>query len=190
MLDKVTDISGDYSIHLRYIHPIWVVKYCKKFEKILKKGKIKSLGSAIQSGCPRILKLMHRFSDIDKIKKSFSIIKKSYPSLYIATECINGFPSETNEEFKETLNVIKEINFDWGFIFPFSLRPGSEAENIIPKTSKNEIFDRMKYASLYLEKIGYNCGSFKNHDILVFSKTKSDIKFDKGARSFCYSTIE
>jgi len=190
MLDRITDISGDYSIHLRYIHPIWVVKHCNNFKKVLKKGKIRSLGSAIQSGNQRILKLMHRFSDIEKIKSSFANIKNVYPDLLIATECINGFPSETREEFKETLDVIKEISFDWGFIFPFSCRPGSKAENIEPKVQKKEILNRMKYAGEYFKKIGYNSSSFKNHNILVFSKTSTGVKLDEGTKSFCFSTIE
>jgi len=190
MLDKVTDISGNYSIHLRYIHPIWLVKYCNNFEKVLEKGKIKSLGSAIQSGNPRILKLMRRFSNVEKIKSSFSKIKDAYPCLLIVTECINGFPSETKEEFEETINVVKEISFDWGFIFPFSCRPGSKAEKIEPKVPKKEILYRMKYAKEYFKKIGYNSSSFKNQNILVFSKTSTKVKFDKGLKSFCFSTIE
>jgi len=190
MLDKITDISGDYLVHLRYIHPVWVVKHCNSFEKVLKKGKIRSLGSAIQSGNPRILKLMHRFSDVEKIKSSFSKIKNVYPDLLIATECINGFPSETREEFEETLNVVKEIGFDWGFIFPFSCRPGSEAENIEPKVSKKEILDRMKHSGDCFKKIGYNSSSFKNHNILVFSKTSMGVKLDEGVKSFCFSTVE
>ena len=123
-------------------------------------------------------------------KNLYKIINKSYPSLYIATECVNGFPSETNEEFIETLNAIKEINFDWGFIFPFSLRPGSEAENIEPKVPKKEIFNRMNYARDYLKTIGYNSSSFKNLNILAFSKTSKDLKLNEGVKSFCYSTIE
>ncbi|KYK21982.1 hypothetical protein AYK24_02975 [Thermoplasmatales archaeon SG8-52-4] len=190
MLDKITDISGDYSIHLRYVHPVWIVKYNNSFDKIIKKGKIISIGSAIQSGNPRILSLMHRFSDIDKIKKSFSIIKNANPGIYLSTECINGFPTETFEEFNDTLTAIKEINFDWGFIFPFSSRPKSEAENINPKVSDKKITIRMKYAFQYLKKIDYNCGFFKNHNILVFSKTNSVLKLNKETRAFCFSTIE
>lgn len=190
MLDKVTDIPGDYSLHLRYIHPTWVVKQCNSFEKVLIKGKIKSLGSAIQSGNPRILKLMHRFSDVEKIKDSFFKIKTAYPNLLMSTECINGFPSETREEFEETLNMVKEIDFDWGFIFPFSCRFGSEAESIESKVPKKVILDRMKYASKYLEKKAYHSSLLKNHNILVFSKSLTNMKFDEGAQSFCFSTVE
>ena len=190
MLDKVTDIPGNYLVHLRYIHPVWLVKHCNSFVNVLKKGKIVSLGSAIQSGNPRILKLMHRYSDVKKIKDSFSKIKNAYPNLLIATECINGFPSETREEFEETLNVVNEIGFDWGFIFPFSCRPGSEAENIKSKIPKKEILNRIKHAREYLKKIGYGSSFIKNYYILTFSKISSDVKLDDGAKSFCFSTIE
>jgi tRNA A37 methylthiotransferase MiaB len=190
MLDKITDISGEYLIHLRYIHPVWLIKHTKEFEKVLKKGKIKSLGSAIQSGSSRVLKLMNRFSDVKKIEDSFYKIKKAYPNLLIATECINGFPTETKEEFKETLNIIKKINFDWGFIFPFSCRPGSEAWKLEPKVSKKEILNRMKYVGKYFKKIGYNSFLFKDLEIIAFSKISPDFKLDEGTKSFCFSTIE
>ncbi len=190
MLDRVTNIAGDYSLHLRYIHPIWLVKYVESFEKVLKKGKVKSLGSAIQSGNPRILKLMNRFYDVEKIKDTFSRIKKAYPNILLTTECINGFPTETKDEFESTLDHINEIGFNWGFIFPFSSRPGSEAYNIEPKVPQKEILHRMKYAKRYLKTVGYNSSFFKKCDILVFSKTSSDINFDEGTKSFCFSTVE
>jgi len=190
MLDRVTDIPGDYSVHLRYIHPTWLVKYGESFEKALKKGKIKSLGSAIQSGNPRILKHMNRFYDVGKVKNTFSRIKESYPNIMIATECINGFPTETKEEFEDTLNFIKEIGFNWGFIFPFSSRPGSGAWDLEPKVPKKEILNRMKYAKRHLKTVGYKSSFFKNHNILVFSAISSNVKFDEGTKSFCFSTVE
>jgi tRNA A37 methylthiotransferase MiaB len=190
MLKNILDISGDYSIHLRYIHPVWLVKHCSSFEKVLSKGKIKSLGSAIQSGNPRILRLMHRFSDVKQIKSAFSKLRNAYPNLLIATECINGFPTETKEDFEDTLNVINEISFNWGFIFPFSLRPGSAAEKIEPKVPQHEILNRMNFAHEYFKNTSYNSSSFKNHNILVFSKTSKNLKLDNGLKSFCYSTIE
>jgi tRNA A37 methylthiotransferase MiaB len=190
MFDKITDIPGDYMIHLRYIQPIWIVKYINEFEKVFRKGKIASLGSALQSGNSRILKLMHRFSDIEKIKDSFSKIKNAYPDLFIATEFINGFPTETFEELKDSLNIIKEIGFDWGYIIPFSCRPGTKAEKIEPKIPKEETLNRMKFVKEYLKKLGYNSSKIKNYNILTFSKISSNLIFDKDTKSFCFSTIE
>jgi tRNA-2-methylthio-N6-dimethylallyladenosine synthase len=108
----------------------------------------------------------------------------------VATECINGFPTETKEEFQSTLDFIKEVGFDWGFIFPFSARRGSESEKIEPKVPEEEILVRMKYARDYLKKIGYNSSTFKKHNILAFSKDSFDVKLDEGVKSFCFSTID
>lgn len=177
-------------IHLRYIQPIWIVKYINEFEKVFKKGKIVSLGSALQSGNSRILRLMHRFSDVEKIKESFSRIKNACPDLLIATECINGFPTETLEEVKDTLNIIKETGFDLGYIIPFSCRPGIKAEKIEPKIPKEEILKRMKFVKEYLKELGYNSSTIKNYNILTFSKLSSKLIFDKATKSFCFSTIE
>lgn len=190
MFDKITNINGDYMIHLRYIQPIWIVKHINKFEKVLRKGSIASLGSALQSGNSRILKLMNRFSDIEKIKDSFLKIKNANPNLLIATECINGFPSESLSELRDTLNLITEVDFDWGYIIPFSCRPHTKAENIEPKIPREEILRRMKYVKKYLNNNGYNSSTIKNYNILTFSKQSSNLKFNQGTKSFCFSTIE
>jgi len=177
-------------IHLRYIQPIWIVKHINEFEKVLRNCRIVSLGSALQSGNSRILKLMNRFSDIGKIKDSFLKIKNANPNLMIATECINGFPSESLDELRDTLKLIKEIDFDWGYIIPFSCRPHTKAENIEPKISRAEILKRMKYVKEYFKNNGYNSSTIKNYNILTFNKQSSNLKFNQGTKSFCFSTIE
>ena len=187
LLDKLTSIPGDYKIHIRNIHPVWVVKYIDPLESILKRNKIQGFGSSIQSGNPRILKLMHRFSDVKKMEEAFCRLREACPDLMLVTECINGFPTETREEFKETLDFIKEIDFSLGYIFPFSSRPGTFAESLEPKISNDEIILRMKYAKRYLRKAGYNTLFLKRHNIMVFSKKFSTL--DEGAKSFCLSTI-
>lgn len=190
LLDKITNISGDYKIFIRNIHPIWVVKYIDHLEELLKKDKIRGIGCSIQSGNQRILQLMRRFSDTEKMKDAFYKLHEASTDILLATECINGFPTETREEFKETLDFIKEVDFDLGYIFPFSSRPGSIADQLEPKIEHDEILVRMKYAKEFLGKIGYNNSFLKNHKILFFSKTSRLLKLDDGAKSFCLSTID
>ena len=62
---------------------------------------------------------MNHYSDTEKIKEAFYKLFKACSDLILATECINGFQTETREEFKETLNFIKEINFSLGLSYLF-----------------------------------------------------------------------
>lgn len=156
LLNKIISIPGDYRLDLHFIHPQWVIKYINELEEILKSGKIYRIGSSIQAGNPRILKLMHRYSDTEKIKETFLRLKKAYPPLLLETEIIVGFPTETFEEFLDSLRIIEEVRFGWGVIYPFSCKTGTEAENINPKNSQKEILKRIKYAKKYLRKRKYN----------------------------------
>ncbi|MCD6512399.1 MAG: radical SAM protein [Thermoplasmata archaeon] len=177
LLDAITSVPGDYTMDVHYIHPGWIVKYADELVEILKRGKIKRIGSSIQSGNPRILKLMHRYSNTDKMKEAYKRIKEAYPPLIIETESICGFPSETWDEFMDTLNFITEVGFDWGVIFPFSEKRGTEAEKIEPKVPQDEIMRRMKYAKKFLRKNGYDVRyelylKSLSENILVYSKIK------------------
>ena len=156
----------------------------------MKKGKIQGFGCSIQSGNPRVLKLMQRYSDTEKITNTFYDLLDSYPNLIFATECINGFPTETKEEFKNTLDFIKDVNFSLGYIFPFSCRPDTIAEKLEPKVTNDEILSRMKYAKHYLKDIGYNTSILKNYNILIFYKPSLTFKVDNRTKSFCLSTID
>ena len=168
MLDKITSIDGEYKINIYALNPSWVVKYIDELEEIVKKGKIKAICIPIQSGNNRILKHMNRYSDVKKIKSAFIRLRKAYPDLSIATHCIVGFPSETAREFKETLDFIKATYLDLGQIISMSIRADTEAENIEPKVSREEIFERLSSAQKYLRNSGYK--TFKVNDTLFYRK--------------------
>jgi tRNA A37 methylthiotransferase MiaB len=178
LINKILSIPGEYSIDLHFIHPHWVIKYIDELEKILQTGKISRIGSSIQSGNPRVMQIMRRYSDIKKIKEAFFRLKKAYPPLLLETEIIVGFPTETFEEFLDSLHFIEELRFGWGVIYPFSCKTGTEAENINPKVTQEEILRRMAYAKKYLRKIKYTVRYAKylrrlSQNIIVFSNIES-----------------
>ena len=190
LLDNITTIPGEYKIYIRNIHPIWVVKYIDPLEKLLKREKIRGIGCSIQSGNQRILHLMQRFSNTEQMKNVFHRLRVALPDILLATECINGFPTETGEEFEDTLKCIREVAFDLGYIYPFSSRPGSDADKLSPKVDTQEILLRMSYAKKFLGKIGYHTSYLKHHKILFFSKASPILKLDDGVKAFCISTID
>jgi MiaB/RimO family radical SAM methylthiotransferase len=156
LLDNMTKLTGEYNITIRDLNPFWLVKYIEDLEEIFKRNKITYLDVPIQSGASRILKLMNRYSNIELMKDAFIRLKRISPNAVINTHYIVGFPSETEEEFKQTLSFIKEVSFDNIIVIPFSLKTGTKAERIEPKITDEEISKRVDYAKYYFKKTGYH----------------------------------
>jgi len=170
LLDKLTLIPGDYKISISDLSPRWAVKYLEEIERILKRGKIVRMDIPLQSGNERILKLMHRYSNIEQIKQMFIRFKKAHPDLIIDTRLILGFPSETENEFVDTLKIIKEIDFFSGYIYPFSLKKDTEAEKIEPKITNEEMKKGVRLAKKILKNMNYNFIRVPKKQFYLFEK--------------------
>jgi tRNA A37 methylthiotransferase MiaB len=171
LLKQFVLITGEYTIAIRNLHPRWVVKYIDELEEIVKSKKIVSMDIPIQSNSSRILKLMNRYSDTKKVKNALNRLQNAHPDLKINSCYILGFPSETEEEFYETIDFIKKMKVN-GYVFPFSCKKGSIAEKMEPKISKKIISKRMKYAKKMLKNGGYTALFTSRAHFLLFEKAK------------------
>ncbi len=100
----------------------------------------------LQSGSSRILKAMRRTYDRDRYMKRVEMIRDYVPDCAITTDIIVGFPGETEQDFRETLEVVDEVGYDSAFTFVFSPRRGTEAaglEGQIPHAVKRERMERL-----------------------------------------------
>ncbi len=176
LLDKLTNLPGNYNLAIMDFNPRWIVKYIDQIEKIVNLHKISRFTIHIQSGNPRILKLMNRYSDTKKMKDAFRRLKKAHPNLVLLTNFIIGFPTETEEEFNDTLDFIREIDFDSGLIYPFSCKSGIIAEELEPKISEKEKLKRLEYSKEYLKKAGYH--TITRNEISAILYGKKLISFD------------
>ena len=84
----------------------------------------------VQSGSNNVLKLMNRKHTIKEYLNIFEKLKKISPSIEFSSDFIIGYPGESEEDFNETLDLIKEIKFINSYSFIFSPRPGTVAENL------------------------------------------------------------
>lgn len=100
-----------------------------KFLEVLKNSKkiVDHLHIPIQSGSDKILKLMNRKYNLNTFIKKIDLIRKIRPNIAITTDVIVGFPGETDDNFNETINTIKKINFAELHVFPYSKREGTPA---------------------------------------------------------------
>ena len=100
----------------------------------------------LQSGSSRILKAMNRRYDKEKYLALAKKIRKRMPDIALTTDIIVGFPGETEEDFQETLDVVRQVRYDSAFTFIYSKRTGTPAavmEDQIPEDVVKDRFDRL-----------------------------------------------
>jgi tRNA-2-methylthio-N6-dimethylallyladenosine synthase len=100
----------------------------------------------LQSGSSRTLKAMRRTYDRDRYMGRVEMIRESVPDCAITTDIIVGFPGETEDDFRQTLEVVDEVGYDSAFTFIFSPRRGTEAAAMpdqIPHPVKQERMSRL-----------------------------------------------
>ncbi len=100
----------------------------------------------LQSGSSRILKAMNRRYTKEQYLSLTEKLRHEIPDLSLTTDIIVGFPGETEEDFEETLDVVRRVRFDSAFTFLYSKRTGTPAavmENQIPEKTAKERFDRL-----------------------------------------------
>lgn len=100
----------------------------------------------LQSGSSRILKAMNRRYDKEKYLALAKKIRERMPDIALTTDIIVGFPGETEEDFQETLDVVRQVRYDNAFTFIYSKRTGTPAavmEDQIPEDVVKDRFDRL-----------------------------------------------
>ena len=98
----------------------------------------------LQAGSDRILKRMNRTYTQQEFLDLVDKIKVYMPDCSISTDIIVGFPGETEDEFLETLDVVKKVHFDSSFMFKYSSRPGTKAAEYTDKVSEEEKQNRLE----------------------------------------------
>ena len=98
----------------------------------------------LQSGSTRILKAMRRTYTRDRYLRLVSQLREAIPDLALGTDVIVGFPGETEDDFRETLDVVEEVGYDSAFTFVYSPRSGTEAAQMTDQVPEGVKRDRME----------------------------------------------
>ena len=146
LLIDINKIEGIEKIRFISPHPkdftddvIEAIANCKKV--------CKTLHLPLQSGSSSVLKAMNRKYTKEQYLNLVQKIKDKIPNVTLTTDIIVGFPGETEEDFNDTLEVVKKVNFEQVFMFIYSRRVGTVAdkmENQIPEEIKHMRFDKLK----------------------------------------------
>lgn len=106
-----------------------------------------SIHMPLQSGSNTVLRRMNRRYTREQYLEIIRQLRESNPDIFITTDIIVGFPQETEEEFEETLSLVKEVKYDAAYTFIFSPRPGTPAyhmKNDLTEEVVHKRFDRLK----------------------------------------------
>ena len=131
LMRMITDIDGVKRIRYTSPHP-------KDFpEKLLqlmseKPAICKQLHMPLQAGNSRVLDKMNRTYTKEEFLALIDLTRHYMPTANISTDIIVGFPTETDQEFEDTIDVIKKVEFDSAFIFKYSERPNTRAAKKFP----------------------------------------------------------
>ena len=146
LLEDVDKIEGIEVIRFVSPHPkdftddvIDVISKSKKISRLIH--------VPLQSGSTNVLKEMNRKYTKEQYLDLIKRIRNKIPDVVFSTDIIVGFPGETEEDFEDTIDVVKQVNFEQIFMFIYSRRVGTRAdkmENQIPEEIKHKRFDRLK----------------------------------------------
>ncbi len=146
LLEAINKIDGIERIRFISPHPKDftddVIDAISKCEKVCKLVHL-----PLQSGNTKVLKEMNRKYTKEQYLNLVDKMKVKIPNLTLSTDIIVGFPGETDEEFEDTLDVVRKVKFEQVYMFIYSRRvgtPGDRMENQIPEEIKHKRFDKLK----------------------------------------------
>lgn len=140
----------------------------------------------LQSGNTRILKQMNRKYTKEDYLELVRKLKEADSELSFSTDIIVGFPGETNEEFEDTLDVVKKVGFDQIYMFIYSKRTGTKAALMGDVTKHEEKVERLEeLKKIYEENLPLNNEKMvgKIYKVLVEGKSKNNDEFYTGRTS-------
>ena len=145
LLQEIEKIEGLERIRFMTSHPKDLSD--ELIEVMANSNKIcKHLHLPVQSGSTEILKKMNRRYTKEQYLELVKKIKTAIPDISLTTDIIVGFPGETEEDFLETMDVVKQVRYDSAFTFIYSKRTGTPAavmENQVPNDVVKDRFDRL-----------------------------------------------
>ena len=140
LLRDINEIDGIERIRFMTSHPKdlsdKLIEAYKSLDKLCE-----HLHLPVQAGSNRILKEMNRKYTKEDYLLIIKKLKEAVPNIAITTDIIVGFPGETEEDFNETLELVKEVEYDSAFTFLYSIREGTRAAKM-----ENQIDDKVKHA--------------------------------------------
>ena len=177
LLEKIALLDGDFIVRFMTSHPKDVsdelIEVMRRYS-----GKIAAyFHLPLQSGSDRILKSMNRSYGRDRFLAIAKKLRAEIPGIALSTDVIIGFPGETEDDFEDTMNVLREVRFDMVYSFLYSPREGTRAAKMTDAVDQITKNDRMKRILAEQDIISYESNLAyvgKKYRVLVESESKKD----------------
>lgn len=176
LIRRINDIPGIERIRFMTSHPkdlsdelIEAFVDCKKL--------CKNIHLPVQAGSDIVLKRMNRHYDRAHYLELVRKIRAAVPEITISTDIIVGFPGETEEDFEDTLSLVREVEYDSAFTFLYSIRKGTPAEKFedqIPEETKHARFNRLVEAVNEISERKNKAYLGRVEEVLVEGTSKTD----------------
>lgn len=193
LLYKIAGINGLERIRFTTSHP----KDCN--EKLIRAiAEIPKMSRhvhlPVQAGSDKILKMMNRKYGRFQYLELVDMIKKYLPDADITTDIMVGFPGETDDDFRETLQLVRQVRYTTAFMFAYSVREGTEAASMVdsvPKEIKISRLNELISLQTLITKEIYSNVVGKECEVLITGQQKKRDRFwmgqDKGCKKLLVS---
>jgi len=128
--------------YLTSLKPVWLLKFQSQILALARNGKLSHLECPLQSGSERILERMNRPVDLQETEKVLTAIRKAAPDIVLVTHIIVGFPSETDQDFAQTMHLLERQAFQSIVVNPYDDKPQSAASRMADKVPADVIAAR------------------------------------------------
>lgn len=174
LVSKITEIPGDFMIRIGMMTPNNALRILDELIEVYENEKVyKFLHLPLQSGDNRILKLMNRKYSVEEFKEIVYKFREKYPELFLATDVIVGFPTESEEAFNNTCKVIMKTQPDKIHVSRFSPRPHTKA------AAMPQILESIKKKrSKIMTQLSFQIGLERNMKLI--GKTRRALPLERG----------
>jgi len=188
LVNAVVEIPDDFMIRVGMMNPMYMPRIKEELVKSFDNDKVfKFLHIPVQSGSDKVLHDMKRGHTVGTFREIVKKVKERFGDFTISTDVIVGFPSETEEDFQKTVNLLDEVRPDVVNLSRYSIRPGTEAA----EWEQIDVAEVKRRSKIIFEQI--NKTSIENNKkwigwtgkVLFDEKTNEGIK----GRNFAYKPV-
>ena len=188
LVNAVVEIPDDFMIRVGMMNPMYMPRIKEELVKSFDNDKVfKFLHIPVQSGSDKVLHDMKRGHTVGTFREIVKKVKERFGDFTISTDVIVGFPSETEEDFQKTVNLLDEVRPDVVNLSKYSIRPGTEAA----EWEQIDVAEVKRRSKIIFEQI--NKTSIENNKkwigwtgkVLFDEKTNEGIK----GRNFAYKPV-
>ncbi len=136
LLERLLELEGNFKVRLGMSSPQWIARRLEEYLRLFEHPKMfRFLHVPIQSGSDRVLREMKREGDVAQFALIHDEFIRRYSDGCFVTDLIVGYPTESEEDFEQTLNLVEHLNLGFVNISKFSPRPGTSAAQLKPLPS-------------------------------------------------------